>query len=249
MSVVMLLSDSPRMNTGIEADLSCSVLFHAGWGNLCLCATLYRRSGGSLCKCTDYDCKLNIYHMYKIKHRLHVDRCDHTTSLPAALQESKKRKGVAFPLTSVPANHTAGDLNSRPFPANQRWWWAHASFIPKLWFAAAVWHRGAACALHMGACVVQTHTEKESGSLLCLEAVDRNIFAVLVLWHLPSSCSIINNSQAQQCVPVSECMSVCERTHACVMVCVVMMCSHQVFGEPTFPHSSLRICFSSLCVP
>lgn len=79
--------------------------------------------------------------------------------------------------------------------------------------------REAACALHMGACVIHT----EAGSL---GAVDRNIFAVLVLWHLLSIRTTINYSHPQQCVPV------------------VMVCSHRVFGEPHSHHFSVRICFS-----
>lgn len=81
--------------------------------------------------------------------------------------------------------------------------------------------REAACALHIGACVMHTHRSSQAASPFW-KLLTETFFAVLVLWHLPSIRSIINYSQPQQCVPVSECMFVCERVHmsVCITVCI-----------------------------
>lgn len=180
-------------------------------------------------------------------HILWKHKQNHTHTHPA-LQELKKRKGVDFPLTSVPANHTAGDLKSVPFQANQRWWWAHTSFISGPWFAAAVWHceRSSLCSSHGILC--HTHWSRQSGRQPALfgSCWQKN-FAVLVLWHLLSIRTIINYSRPQECVLVSKRMCVWVCAHVCVYhsVCGHEMLSSDLWGATFHPLLSQNLLFLS----
>lgn len=244
------------MNTGMKADLSFSAVFRARWGNQCLCIILYRRSGQSthkhkhtLTRTTARN--VNTSRMHTNEHGLysHTHAHVHAKSLPAALQEWKERKREDFPPTSVPANHTAGDLSSAPIQANQRWWWAHTSFMSGPWFAAVVWHgeRSSLCSSHGSSCHAHTHTP---------EAVRQPaLFGSCWQKHfLPSWCFGIHQASAASSIihnlsSVFPCLSACLCASACTCrcvsqcVCSVTICSHRIFGEP---RSSLRISFFSL---
>lgn len=157
---------------------------------------------------------------------------------PAALQELAEREGGDFPLTSDPANHTAGDLKSNPFQANQRWWWAHTSSRSGLWFADVGWHcdGSSLCSSHGSLC----HPQKQAGSQAVSPVWELRIekkIAVLVLWHLPHIRTIINYSQPQQCVPRSEAM--CVWLRVCICQCVHSVCGHDMLSSDlwgtTFP--------------
>lgn len=96
--------DSPRMNTGMKADL----IFFSSVLMPDEVIILSKRSGQATHKHT-------LTHTFPLqcKHTLHAHK-PKKKSLPTALQEWKERRGEDFPLTSVPANHNAGDLSSVP---------------------------------------------------------------------------------------------------------------------------------------
>ncbi len=106
----------------------------------------------------------------------------------------------------------------------------------------------AACALHMGACVI--HTQKQAGSQAARPVCERlteTFFCypgALASTKHPHHHQLFTTSAVCPCASVCLCACVCMSVR--ITVCVVTICSHQIFGEPRSCHSSLRSCFCSL---
>lgn len=244
------------MNTGMKADLSFSAVFRARWGNQCLCIILYRRSGQSthkhkhtLTRTTARN--VNTSRMHTNEHGLYSHTHTHTYTqnhFPLHCRNGSKGKGKIFhrlQCQPITLQVTSALLQSKPIRGDDELTLLSCLGPDLLLLCDTA--RGAACALHMGARVMHTHTP---------EAVRQPaLFGSCWQKHfLPSWCFGIHQASAASSIihnlsSVFPCLSACLCASACTCrcvsqcVCSVTICSHRIFGEP---RSSLRISFFSL---
>lgn len=90
-----------------------------------------------------------------------------------------------------------------------------------------------------------SYSQKQAGRQSCLGAVDREFFAILELWHIPSIRTIINYSQPQQGVPPLDCVCVCARVSVWPQYALIRSLG-SLNPAASFSGSALLLCFLGL---